>query len=288
MRPVGKPFARDALRPREPPQGAVVVDRERRRGDALAEAAEERRGRRVEARRVERGQDEVVEEIRHGLRPEDDPVAARRHPLAAEGPDRPVRGLDARLLGELVQTGARGPAGALGVHRLDHAGRGGGDEGRLVRLDLGKMRGHDGDPLLHDGDVAAQEEPEAAQTLLALGELGEARGGRERPQGAGDDPPAGGDQIARRRDRAARVVVGGAASAVSGPGPGQRDERRVVHRTLPRLGEGAPHAFAGEVGGLRPEAEARPGRVPKTTWSPIPWDAVDLGSSTPLEGRCDA
>jgi hypothetical protein len=55
---------------------------------------------------VKRGEDEVVEEIRHGLRPQDDPVGARRNPLAAEGPDRPVRRLDARLVREVVEPGA--------------------------------------------------------------------------------------------------------------------------------------------------------------------------------------
>jgi hypothetical protein len=146
------------------------------------------------------------------------------------------------------------------------------------------MRGHDGDPLLHDGDVAAQEEPEAAEPLLALGELGEARGGRERAQGAGDDPPADGDQILVVEIEELRVVIGVERPPLRSR-PGQRDERRIVHRTLPRLGEGAPHAFAGEVGGLRPEAEARPGRVPEDHLEPDPVGRGGLGLLDPVRGQ---
>ena len=189
-----------------------------------------------------------------------------------------MRGLDAGLLRELVEPGARGPARALGVHRLDHAGRRGGDERRLVGLDLGEMRGHDGDPLLHDRDVAAQEEAEAAEALLALGELGEARGRRERPEGAGDDPPAGGDEILVVEVEELRVVVGVERPPLR-PRSGQGDERRdpAPHPPAPWRARAARPRGRGRRartrsrGAARPRPERPPGaRSRGTRWTSAP------------------
>src|SRR5262249_15203082 len=190
VRPAGREsLAGDALRPRESGHGAVVSDGEGRRRDTLPEAAEERRGRGVEARRVQGGKHRVVEETGHRLGSQDARVAARANALAPERADRAMRRLAARLVREIVEPGARRPAGTLRVHRLDHAGGGSRDDGGLVRLDLGEVRRDDGDPLLHDRDVAAEEEPEPPQAVLRSGELGETPGGGGRLEGPRDDLP---------------------------------------------------------------------------------------------------
>src|SRR5439155_9550416 len=79
-------LARDPLGAEEAGQRAVIEDRELGRGDASAELAEERRARRIERARGARRHDDVVQEIRHGLPPEDDlysPEGTRSPPIAA-------------------------------------------------------------------------------------------------------------------------------------------------------------------------------------------------------------
>ncbi len=156
-----QPLARDALRADEPVRRAVVVEGERRRRDALAQPAEERRVRRVDARRRAGGHDDVVQEIGHRLAPEHDRVRAGRHAGAVDGRHRVLRRLDAGLVGEVVQARAGRPAGALGVVVLHHGGHRGRDHRGLVRLHGRQVRGHDRDPLLDHGDVATHDEAEA-------------------------------------------------------------------------------------------------------------------------------
>ena len=138
------------------------------------------------------------------------------------------------------------------------------------------------------GDVAAEEEPEAAEILLALGELGEARGGRERLEGPGDDPPAGGDEILVVEIEEPRVVVGAERPPLRpGVGAARRTPGRAPRPRAPWPGARRTPSGRGRRARTRSRGAARPGPR-KTTWSPIPCDAVDFGSSTPLDGRCDA
>ena len=142
----------------------------------------------------------------------------------------------------------------------------------------GRCVDDDGDPLLHDRDVAAEKEAEAPEALLALGDLGETGGRRERLEGPGDDPPASSDEILVVEVEESRVVVAPERPPLR-PRPGQGDERGVVHRALPRLGERAPHALAGRGrrarirsrGAVRPARERPPGvRSRGTRWTSAP------------------
>ena len=232
----------------------------------------------VEAPGVERGQDEVVEEVRHGLRSEHDPVAARGDPLAAHRADGRVRRFDAGLVGELVEPRAGGPARALRVHRLDHGGRRGGDQRRLVGLDLRQVGRADGDALLDDRDVAAQEEAQAAQALLAAGELGEAGGGRERGERRPSRPSSRPRRGPRRRAPAAAGRGRPGAPAAPGRGGGARRTRgRARRRRAPwpaRAGRRPARDRTAPLrsrGGARPRPGTRPGarcRGTRTTWAP--------------------
>ena len=143
------------------------------------------------------------------------------------------------------------------------------------------MRRGDGDPLLDDGDVASDEETEAAQALLALGQLGEAGGGGERPERSRDDPPAGSNELLVVQIEEPRVVVVPERPLFRSC-PGQGDEGRVVHRPRPSLGQRAPHAFRREVGRLGPEAQARSVRATEDDLKPEPVGCGGLGLLEPV------
>ena len=136
------------------------------------------------------------------------------------------------------------------------------------------------------GDVAAEDQTQASSSSSLP-----ASSARRRDAVKVRRAPVTTCQPASTRSRVVEIeeprVVVGAERPPLGPGAGQGDEGRIVHRGGARLRQRAPHPIGRQVGRLRPEAESRAVAPRKTTWRPMPWDSVDFGSSTPLEGMCE-